>query len=84
MVFFLIAPVQGRSALLALASTVIPSLYYAWVQHRTLNAARLLLHGVLRIVLTGTLLAVSIVVAGIEPLGFFVTFALVQLGYLAR
>ncbi len=84
MVFFFIAPAQGRSALAALGSCVIPSLYYAWVQQHTLNATRLLLHGVLRMVLTATFMALSIVVVGIEPAGFFVTFAVMQFAYLAK
>ena len=68
--------------MLAVASSVLPSAYYAWVLGSSLNATRLLLHGVLKTVLTVVLVAVSIVVFGIEPLGFFVTLALMQLSYL--
>ncbi len=74
---------QGRSALLAGMSSLVPTAYYAWVLGRTLNAARLLLHGVLRSVLTMTALALCIVLTAIEPLGFFSTFALMQLSFLA-
>jgi len=48
------------------------------------NAQRLLLHGVLKTLLTLTLMAVCIAVIGIEPVGFFVTFAVMQLSYLTR
>ncbi len=83
-VFFAFDASSGRSAVLALISSVVPSAYYAWVQSRTMNATRLLLHGVLRSVFTVTLMAVCVVVLSIEPLGFFVTFALMQLGYLTK
>ena len=74
----------GLSALYAVLASWIPSAYYAFVQARVLNATRLLLHGVLKTLLTVTLIAVCIVALGIEPLGFFVTFAAMQLGYFAR
>jgi len=74
---------QGRSALLAGLSSLLPTAYYAWVLGRTLNAARLLFHGVLRSVLTMTALALCIVLTVIEPLGFFATFAVMQLSYFA-
>ena len=74
----------GLSALYAVLASWIPSAYYAFVQTRVLNATRLLLHGVLKTLLTVTLMAVCIVALGIEPLGFFVTFAAMQLGYFAR
>ncbi len=84
LVFWLISPLQARSALMAAASTVLPGLYYAWVQQRTFNATRLLMHGVLRMLLTATLIGVSIAAVGIEPVSFFATFAIVQLGYFAK
>lgn len=74
---------QGRSALLAALSALLPTAYYAWVVGRTLNAPRLVFHGVLRSVLTMTALALCIVLAEIEPLGFFSTFALMQLSFFA-
>ena len=74
----------GMSAVCALLVSWIPSAYYAYVQAQMLNAARLLMHGVLKTLLTVTLMAVCIVVVTIEPLGFFVTFAVMQLGYLTR
>ena len=73
---------SARSAMLALLSSVIPSAYYAWVVSRTMNATRLLLQGVLKTVLTAVLVAVCIVVLTIEPVGFFVTLAAMQLCYL--
>jgi len=74
----------GMSAVYAALVSWTPSAYYALVQARILNATRLLMHGVLKTVLTVTLMAVCIVVLSIEPLGFFVTFAAMQLGYLTR
>ena len=82
--FFACDASSGRSAFLALMSSALPSAYYAWVQSRTLNATRLLMHGVLKSVFTVTLMAVCVVVFSIEPLGFFVTFAVMQLGYLTK
>lgn len=70
------------SALGALLATGVPSLYYAWVVQHSLSATRLLLHGVLRMVLTLMLMALGIVLFKVEPVGFFVTFALIQLAYL--
>ena len=75
---------QARSALLATVCVVVPTLYYAWVQARTYNATRILAHGVMRMLVTAMLMAVSIVVVGIEPVGFFVTFAVMQGAYFVR
>ena len=83
-VFFAIGTAAGKSAALALLSSWVPGAYYAWVQTRTFNATRLLMHGVLKTLLTVTFMAVCIVAVGIERLGFFVTFALMQLSYLTR
>ncbi len=81
--FFVLDGLYGKSALLAVVSSVVPSAYYAWVQSRTFNATRLLMHGVLKTLLTITLMAVCMVKVEIEPLGFFVTFAVMQLSYLS-
>ena len=80
--FFLVSRTAGTSAFLATCCVLLPTAYYAWVQARTLLAARILAHGVLKMMLTVTLMGVCIVVIGIEPLGFFATFAVMQLGYL--
>ena len=80
--FLAISFEQAHSALIAAGCVWMPTAYYAWVSSRTLNATRLLFHGVLRMVLTGVLMAVAIVSVGIEPLGFFTTFIVVQLAYL--
>lgn len=80
--FFLVSRLAGTSAILATGCVLLPTMYYAWVQARTLLAARILAHGVLKMLLTVTLMGVCIVVIGIEPLGFFATFAIMQLGYL--
>lgn len=79
----IISPAQAHSALLAAGCIFFPTAYYAWVTSRTLDASRLLAHGVMRMVLTGVLMAVAIVSVGIEPAGFFATFCVVQLAYLA-
>jgi len=81
--FFVLDAASSRSALLALFCTIIPSAYYAWVQARTLNAMRLLAHGVLRSLFTVSLITICIVRLNIDPLGFFVTFTVLQLSYLA-
>jgi len=78
---YLISPAAGTSALLATACVLIPTSYFAWLQARTLNAVRVLMHGVLKILLTLTLVGVSIAVIGIDPKAFFLTFVAVQLGY---
>lgn len=83
MAFYIRSPRAGTSAMLALACVLIPAGYYAWVQARTLNGPRLLFQGVMKMVLTMLGMAVSVVVFGVEALGFFVTFAVMQLGYLA-
>ena len=82
-IFFFVATSSGTSAVCAVLSSWLPSAYYAWVQARTFNPTRLLAHGVLKTVLTLVLMAVCIVKVGIEPLAFFVTFAVMQIGYLA-
>ena len=83
-VFLFVSVASARSALLALAASSLPCAYYAWVQSRTFSATRLLMHGVLKTLLTAVLMAVAIVAFNIEPAGFFVTFAVMQLSYLAR
>ena len=83
LVFFVVGPQQGLSAVAAVGASVIPAGYYAWLQQRTFNAARLVAHGVLKTVFTMTLVALSIVVLEVHPLGFFVTLGVMQLGYLA-
>ena len=83
-IFFILSTPSGTSAVLAVLTSWLPSAYYAWVQVRTFNATRLLVHGVLKILLTLVLMAVCIVRVGIEPLAYFVTFAVMQFGYLTR
>lgn len=81
--FFFHSTTAGMSAGLALLSVLSPAMYFAWVQARTFNAARLVFQGVMKMLLTVTLMAVSLIVLHAEPLGFFVTFASMQLGYVA-
>jgi F0F1-type ATP synthase assembly protein I len=79
--FFALDMHIGKSALLAVVSSWIPSGYYAWVQARTFDATRLLVHAVLKTLLTLVLMAVCVVKVDISPIGFFVTFAVMQLSY---
>ena len=74
----------GVSAMYAVLASWVPSAYYGYVQSTVLNGTRLLMHGVLKTLLTVTLMAVCIVALAIEPAGFFVTFAAMQLGYLTK
>ena len=80
-VFFTLDAHAGKSALLAVVTSWLPSGYYAWVQARTFDATRLLMHAVFKTLLTIVLMAVCIVKADIAPVGFFVTFTVMQLSY---
>ena len=82
-VFVVVDLDEGRAALMAMVTTLVPSAYYAWFQQRTLNATRLLLHGVYKVAATMTLIALSFAVLAVEPVGFFVTFGTMQLAYVA-
>ena len=75
---------HAQSALIATGCVLLPTAYYAWVSQRTLNATRLLAHGVMRMCLTGVLMAVAIVAVGIEPVSFFTTLATLHLAYLVK
>lgn len=79
--FFFVNLSAGTSALMASCCVLLPTMYYAWVQAHTLNATRILMHGVFKMITTVVLMAVCIVVVGIEPVGFFATFAALQLSY---
>lgn len=81
-VFFVVGPEQGLSALTALCASAVPAAYYAWQQQRTLNATRLVAQGVTKSIATMMFVALSIAVLGVKPLGFFVTLGVVQLSYL--
>ena len=72
----------GTSALMAAGCVLIPSMYFAWVPSRTFVAARILAHGVVKMLLTVVLMVLAIAVVGIEPIGFFVTLVALQLSYL--
>jgi|GEM_PF-1637613 F0F1-type ATP synthase assembly protein I len=79
--FYFLSAAAGKSALLAFLAVLAPSAYYAWIVRRTFNATRLLLHGVLKSLLTLVGIALSIAYFGVEPLAFFVTFAVMQVSY---
>jgi hypothetical protein len=74
---------EGLAVLMAMVTTLLPSAYYAWFQQRTLNATRLLLHGIYRAMATVALMVIGLVVIKVAPLGFLVSFALMQFAYLA-
>jgi F0F1-type ATP synthase assembly protein I len=82
--FFFIGRAAGESAILAVFCVLVPTMYYAWRQASSHNATRALAHGVIKTVLTIVMMVVCIAVIGIEPIGFFVTFAIMQFGYLVR
>ena len=81
--FFIYDTSAGMASLIAMLNVLLPAAYFAWVQARTFNAARLLYQGVSKMLVTAVLMAVSLVVLKVEPLGFFSTFAAMHLGYLA-
>lgn len=83
-VFFFTDPAAGRSALMAVLCVLLPTMYYAWQQAQSYNAVRALAHGVIKMALTVFMMASCIVVIGIDPVGFFVTFAVMHFGYLVR
>lgn len=83
-VFFFTDPAAGRSACLAVICVLLPTTYYAWQQAQSYSAVRALTHGVIKTALTVFMMAFCIAIIGIDPIGFFVTFALMQFGYLVR
>ncbi|MCH1550496.1 MAG: ATP synthase subunit I [Pseudomonadales bacterium] len=83
LLFFVADNASGHAAGLAAVAVILPGAYFAWVQSRTLNPTRILLHSALKSVLTIVLMALFLVTQAIEPIGFFVTFVVMQLGYLS-
>jgi hypothetical protein len=82
-VFLWVDVEEGRAAFLALVTSLGPSALYAWIQQRTLNATRVLLYGVYKAITTLTLMVVCFVALKVAPLGFLVSFAAMQLAYVA-
>ena len=72
---------ESMAAFLAMVTTVAPSAYYAWFQQRTFNASRLLLHGVYKVLATMLLMVMSFAVFEARPVGYFVSFGVMQLSY---
>ena len=72
---------QTVSALAAGMACVVPAGFYAWRAAAERSAARFLLQGVLKFVLTLVLIAVGIVLIQPAAAGFFGTFALLQAMY---
>jgi F0F1-type ATP synthase assembly protein I len=69
------------SALLAGAVSVIPNALFAWQSERLRSPGRLVASGVLRFLLTVTLLGVVMAMLRPAPLGFFGAFAMGQLAF---
>ena len=81
--FAVISAAQASASACALVTVLLPSASHAWLQGQTRNATRLLLLGVLRMLFTVALMAVSLAGFAAHPLGFFVSFAVMQLAYVA-
>jgi len=72
---------QAMAALLAGAVCVVPGGYFAWRATVERSPARLLGQGVMKFLLTLTLMALAFVVFRPAPLGFFAAFVLMQTMY---
>jgi F0F1-type ATP synthase assembly protein I len=77
----LVDPAQAIAALLAGAVTVLPAGYYAWRARHERSPGRLLGQGVMKLVLTLVLMALTFAVFEPAPLGFFAAFVLMQAMY---
>ncbi len=72
---------EARSALLAGGVTVLPAGYFAWRMQRERSAGRLLGQGLMKFLLTVTLMALTFAVFEPAPIGFFSAFVLMQVMY---
>lgn len=81
--FALIDNSEAVAALLAGAASVIPGGWFAWRSTMERSPARLLGQGVMKFLLTVTLMALAIVAFQPAPLGFFSAFVLMQTMYVA-
>jgi F0F1-type ATP synthase assembly protein I len=72
---------QAQAALIAGAVCVVPGGYFAWRTVVERNPARLLGQGVMKFLLTVTLMALAFAVWQPAPLGFFAAFVLMQAMY---
>jgi F0F1-type ATP synthase assembly protein I len=79
----LVDAAQAIAALLAGAVVVLPNAYFAWRAGSERSPGRLLAHGMMRFVLTVTLMAAAFAVFKPAPLGFFSAFVLMQAMYAA-
>lgn len=82
-VLLLVGSKDAWSGLLAGAVSVLPNALFAWLTERQRSPGRLVAFGVLRFVLTILLLAAAVAALRPAPLGFFGTFMLVQLAFVA-
>ena len=72
---------QSLAALLAGLVCVAPNGYFAWRAGRERSPARLLAHGVGKLVVTTALMAAVFATLKPAPLGFFAAFIAIQLMY---
>jgi ATP synthase protein I len=72
---------QSRAALIAGLVCVAPNAYFAWRSTVERSAARLLAHGVAKLIVTVSLMAASFALFKPAPLGFFAAVLLMQLMY---
>jgi F0F1-type ATP synthase assembly protein I len=78
---FLVDASQSIAALLAGAVVVLPNGYFALRAVAERSPGRLLVHGIMRFILTVTLMALAFAVFEPAPLGFFSAFVLMQAMY---
>lgn len=80
--FLLLQPSISGGALAGFASVFVPSSVMAWQQSKTTQAPRLLAQGVVKMLTTAAIMAISFGAWAVNPLSFFVTFVVTQLSYL--
>lgn len=81
--FALIDTSEAMAALTAGAVCTLPGGWFAWRSATERSPARLLGQGVMKFLLTVTLMALAIVAFQPAPLGFFTAFVLMQTMYVA-
>lgn len=80
--FLLLKPSISGGALAGFVSVFVPSSVMAWQQSKTTQAPRLLAQGVVKMLTTAAIMAISFGAWAVSPLSFFVTFVVTQLSYL--
>lgn len=74
---------EAASALVATMVSVVPNGYFAWRVSRERAAARVLAAEVVKISATVGLMGLAFATMELRPLGFFATFAALQLAHVA-